>query len=130
MTCSTSSKIALVALLGVAVLFAVVAAWTMPRMRETFEAGESRVQVVHAKWCGHCTKLMQAGGEFSKLKASLPGVSIVAVDERSPEGKRAIEACGVKGFPDIRVMKGDKCGAPYGGERSAAAMKAWILKEI
>lgn len=130
--CSASTRYALYALLALAVLFGALAAFGMPRVRENFDAGNKAdgLQLVHATWCGHCKELLKQGGEWDKLKAALPGVRFVELDESTLEGKAAVKEGDVQGFPDIRAVKGRTTFKKYEGARTAAAMKAFVLENI
>ena len=130
--CSASTKYALYALLGLAVLFGALAAFGMPRVRESFEGGDmgDGLQLVHATWCGHCKELLKQGGEWDKLKAALPGVRIVELDEATLEGKAAVKEGDVQGFPDIRAVKGRATFKKYEGARTVEAMKAFVLANV
>ncbi len=143
--CAASTKFALMGLLALVALFGVAAAF-IPRVREGFWGGQrpflayeafsdgtekgDGVQLVHAKWCGHCTELLKAGGEWDKLKADLPGVRFSQLDEATLEGKAAIKEGDVRGFPDVRIVKGRETVRTYDGERSAPAMKAFVLAHV
>lgn len=130
-------------LLAVAVVFG-LAALFMPQVRERFMGAVSlegfdsekpdAIQLVHAQWCGHCTELLKAGGEWQQLKAMVPGVSFSELDESTVEGKAAINMCDIKGFPDIRAIKRSSKGPvsveAYTGPRKAKDLKAWILKVL
>lgn len=145
MKCGRSTKIAMCVLLAVAIVFG-CAAFFMPQVRERFMGGApvgaehfdtdkaDAVQLVHAKWCGHCTELLKAGGEWEKLKKMLPGVSFSELDESTVEGKAAINAGDIKGFPDIRAVKRSGTGPvsveTYDGPRKAKDLKAWVLKVV
>ena len=155
MKCGRSTKIAMCVLLAVAIVFG-CAAFFMPQVRERFAAVErfvgaaagrsiggaehfdtdkaDAVQLVHAKWCGHCTELLKPGGEWAKLKDMLPGVSFSELDESTVEGKAAISKCDIKGFPDVRAVKRSGAGPisveTYDGPRKAKDMRAWVLKVV
>jgi hypothetical protein len=145
--CDKSSRVALLVLLGVVAMFG-LAALCMPEVRERFMGGAriggvehfdtrkkgDAVQLVHATWCGHCKTLLEKGGAWSQLKASLPGVSFSELEESTVEAKAAVSRGKIKGFPDIRVVKrgpqGPETVAAYDGERTAPAMKAWVLQHV
>jgi hypothetical protein len=151
--CGRSTKIAMCVLLAVAIVFG-CAAFFMPQVRERFVGAAAgrfvgaaagpvgaehfdtdkadAIQLVHAKWCGHCTELLKPGGEWERLRKMLPGVSFSELDESTVEGKAAINAGDIKGFPDIRAVKRTSTGPlsieTYDGPRKAKDMKAWVLK--
>lgn len=147
--CGRSTKIAMCVLLAVAIVFGCTA-FFMPQIRERFMGGAAgqhiggaehfdtdkpdAIQLVHAKWCGHCTELLKAGGEWEKLKKILPGVPFSELDESTVEGKAAINAGDIKGFPDVRAVKRTSTGPvsieTYDGPRKAKDMKAWVLKVV
>jgi thiol-disulfide isomerase/thioredoxin len=140
--CGPGAKTALIVLLAIALLFG-AAAFFIPQVRERFgsrtetfdpvvaqDSGKGDgVQLVHAKWCGHCKTLLKNGGEWAKLKKQLPGVRFVELDEATIEGKAAIAKGDIKGFPDIRIVKGLETVKRYdSGDRTAAKMKAFVLQ--
>ena len=127
--CGRTSVIVLAVLLLGALGLAMMAVF-MPQVPEHFSAGPS-VQLVHAKWCGHCKTLLKPGGEWEKLKANMPGVRFAVLDESTLKGKAAVKKYDVAGFPDIRVVtaSGDTL-ATYSGQRTEPAMRDWVLKTI
>lgn len=142
MKCGRSTKIAMCVLLAVAIVFG-CAAFFMPQVRERFFVGGAEhfdtdkadaVQLVHAKWCGHCTELLKPSGVWEQVKKMLPGVSFSELDESTVEGKAAISKCDIKGFPDIRAVKSSSAGPisieTYDGPRTAKDIKAWVLKVV
>jgi thiol-disulfide isomerase/thioredoxin len=153
MKCGRSTKIAMCVLLAVAIVFG-CAAFFMPQVRERFVGAAAErfmggapvgaehfdtdkadaVQLVHAKWCGHCTELLKPSGVWEQLKKMLPGVSFSELDESTVEGKAAISKCDIKGFPDIRAVKSSSAGPvsieTYDGARTAKDLKAWVLKVV
>jgi thiol-disulfide isomerase/thioredoxin len=100
----------------------------MPQVREGFESGK-RVLLVHAKWCGHCRKLLEKGGVWESVKKELPGVRFEEVEES--QATEAIASLGVVSFPDIRIV--DTTGASvakYEGTRDARSIKQFVLANI
>jgi protein disulfide-isomerase A6 len=76
----------------------------------------------YAPWCGHCKSSAPA---FSKAAKKLDGVAKVGVVNCDDE-KELASRYGIKGFPSIKVFKGEgkKARRPddYNGERSASAI--------
>ena len=100
---------------------------------ESFEGGAAgrggrKLVVIHAAWCGHCTTLLSAGGVWSRVKKSLPGVHVTEIDEADEPD--LISKLDIKGFPDIRIMDGTRTVATFNGQRTVDAIVEFALKHI
>lgn len=74
-----------------------------------------------ASWCGHC-KTLKSSGEIDKLKED-PDVPV----EINEDDEEANKKYGVKGFPSILIVDGDK-RVPHKEARTAAAIKESFQK--
>jgi thiol-disulfide isomerase/thioredoxin len=94
-------------------------------------AGEKKLIIAKADWCGHCKKAMP---EFEKLKEAspilLPNESRVVVEILDADKDKAeMEAYQVKGFPTIMVVPSDGSGVmEYPGERTYAGVMDFLRK--
>lgn len=83
----------------------------------------------YAPWCGHCKALEP---EYKQAASDLAGqVKLGKVDCTENEG--LARRFGVSGYPTIKVFnygvenKKDSLATPYNGERTAAAIKTYML---
>lgn len=130
--CGKASVIALAVLLIGALGLALMAVFMPQVSAEHYSApGGASVQLLHAKWCGHCKTLLKGGGEWEKLQRGMPGIKFSVLDEGTLKGKAAVKKFDVSGFPDIRIItvSGDTLST-YSGQRTEPAMRDWILQNI
>ena len=83
---------------------------------------KKRLVLCHARWCGHCKKLMP---EWKKVKQSnlvdSRGLPVDVVDYEADDNKEAIKKYNVQGFPTI-LLEDSATNAepiPYNGQRNA-----------
>lgn len=106
-------------LLGVAVIFVLVAAWYTSKPKESFQnPSEPTFTMYYADWCGHCKT---AKPEFQKLVSKSPmdinGVKC-AVRMVSPEKQPELaKGKAIKGFPTFLMETPDGKTVEYKGSR-------------
>lgn len=118
---------------GTAILLALVLAVGLVfvasrRHTDHFTAPKKELLLVHAEWCGHCKRLLEAGGVWDNVKKSLPGVQIREVDEA--DNAELVGKLNVTSFPDIRIVQGDETVAQFEDERTKDSIIEFVLKHI
>ena len=132
----SSTALYMHAVIGALALATFAAEWfATPARARPFEpfakggaSGGRKLVVVHAAWCGHCTRLLAPGGVWSQVKRQLPGVAVQEIDEA--DAPDLVQALNIGGFPDIRVLDGKHTVATFKGERNASAIAEFALKHI
>jgi thiol-disulfide isomerase/thioredoxin len=93
---------------------------------------------VYATWCGYCQQLAP---EWSKLKKSLKNIKFVELEEKQINKKHQFEVKNstslnlinnkpqleVNGYPTIFKIQPNQKIEYYNGERTANAIKSWVL---
>ena len=92
--------------------------------------GNHKLVLYYAEWCGHCKV---AKPEFAKLGSTQTiGASTVDIQTvNAEEDKEAMKGVNVRGYPTIILYdpKG-KIVEEYGGERTEAALQAFLKKNV
>jgi len=78
----------------------------------------------YAPWCGHCKTLAP---EYEILATEFKDEDVLIAKVDCTENEAIAQAQGVRGFPTLKFFKGDAV-FEYQGERTAAALSAWIRK--
>ncbi|SPN96976.1 probable Protein disulfide-isomerase [Cephalotrichum gorgonifer] len=80
----------------------------------------------YAPWCGHCKSLAP---EYEEAATSLveKGIKLGKVD--CTEETELCSTYGVEGYPTLKVFRGKENVTPYGGQRKAAAITSYMIKQ-
>eukprot|EP01023_Acetabularia_acetabulum_P033025 TRINITY_DN3088_c0_g1_i5.p2 TRINITY_DN3088_c0_g1~~TRINITY_DN3088_c0_g1_i5.p2 ORF type:complete len:493 (-),score=120.10 TRINITY_DN3088_c0_g1_i5:304-1782(-) len=82
----------------------------------------------YAPWCGHCKKLTP---EWASAAKALKKEKVVLAKCDSTEHKELAAKFGVKGYPTIKVFKGDVDSfSDYKGPRDAAGIISYMSKQF
>jgi thiol-disulfide isomerase/thioredoxin len=105
---------------------------TVRRRRNTKMIGGSAdaltLNLYHMKGCGHCTRLQPIWEQLKqKLENENKGMHINSYDVTVPSQAKSIPA-DIRGFPTIRLYKGNTLVAEYDGDRNVKDMYNWLCK--
>ncbi|KAL2170058.1 hypothetical protein VTG60DRAFT_5330 [Thermothelomyces hinnuleus] len=79
-----------------------------------------------APWCGHCKALAP---EYEEAATSLKEKNIKLVKVDCTEETELCQQHGVEGYPTLKVFRGLDNVAPYKGQRKAAAITSYMVKQ-
>lgn len=97
---------------------------------ETVKANDKMVVEFYAPWCGHCKKLAP---EFEKAAEALKaeGIVLANVDATLEENKELASKYGVRGFPTLKMFRGDEeSSSEYQGPREADGIVTYCKGEF
>jgi protein disulfide-isomerase A1 len=79
-----------------------------------------------APWCGHCKALAP---EYEEAATSLKEKDIKLAKVDCTEEADLCKEYGVEGYPTLKVFRGPENISPYGGQRKAAAITSYMVKQ-
>ncbi|KAK4105294.1 disulfide isomerase PDI1 protein [Parathielavia hyrcaniae] len=79
-----------------------------------------------APWCGHCKALAP---EYEEAATSLKEKSIKLIKVDCTEESDLCQTHGVEGYPTLKVFRGLDNVSPYKGQRKAAAITSYMIKQ-
>ncbi|KAK4239831.1 protein disulfide-isomerase [Achaetomium macrosporum] len=79
-----------------------------------------------APWCGHCKALAP---EYEEAATSLKEKNIKLAKVDCTEETDLCQQHGVEGYPTLKVFRGLDNVAPYKGQRKAAAITSYMIKQ-
>ncbi|KAL2161469.1 hypothetical protein VTH06DRAFT_8031 [Thermothelomyces fergusii] len=79
-----------------------------------------------APWCGHCKALAP---EYEEAATSLKEKNIKLVKVDCTEETELCQQHGVEGYPTLKVFRGLDNVSPYKGQRKAAAITSYMVKQ-
>ncbi|KAF5516927.1 Protein disulfide-isomerase [Colletotrichum siamense] len=79
-----------------------------------------------APWCGHCKALAP---EYEEAATSLKEKNIKLVKVDCTEEADLCQEYGVEGYPTLKVFRGPESISPYSGQRKAAAITSYMVKQ-
>ncbi|KAH6845381.1 protein disulfide-isomerase precursor [Chaetomium sp. MPI-CAGE-AT-0009] len=79
-----------------------------------------------APWCGHCKALAP---EYEEAATSLKEKDIKVVKVDCTEEAELCQQHGVEGYPTLKVFRGLDNVSPYKGQRKAAAITSYMVKQ-
>ncbi|OAQ63360.1 protein disulfide-isomerase precursor [Pochonia chlamydosporia 170] len=79
-----------------------------------------------APWCGHCKALAP---EYEEAATSLKEKNIKLAKIDCTEEADLCQKHGVEGYPTLKVFRGADNVAPYNGQRKAAAITSYMVKQ-
>lgn len=97
---------------------------------ETVKANDKLVVEFYAPWCGHCKKLAP---EYEKAAETLKeeGIVLANVDATLDENKELAAKYGVRGFPTLKMFRGDEeSSSEYQGPREAPGIVTYCKSEF
>eukprot|EP01025_Chloroclados_australasicus_P038787 TRINITY_DN4005_c0_g1_i4.p1 TRINITY_DN4005_c0_g1~~TRINITY_DN4005_c0_g1_i4.p1 ORF type:complete len:470 (-),score=80.65 TRINITY_DN4005_c0_g1_i4:246-1655(-) len=80
----------------------------------------------YAPWCGHCNELKPKYRSLSNAVKGVVKVGAVNCEQQ----KQLCQEHGVSGYPSIKAFVPGSKPKDYKGDRSAEAMKNWVLKLV
>ncbi|KAI5466614.1 thioredoxin-like domain-containing protein [Mariannaea sp. PMI_226] len=80
----------------------------------------------YAPWCGHCKALAP---EYEEAATSLKEKKIRLAKVDCTEEKDLCADYGVEGYPTLKVFRGLEDIKPYSGQRKAAAITSYMVKQ-
>ncbi|PSR92246.1 protein disulfide isomerase [Coniella lustricola] len=84
------------------------------------------MQTVFAPWCGHCKALAP---EYEEAATTLKEKDIKLVKVDCTEESDLCQQYGVEGYPTLKVFRGPENHTPYKGQRKAAAITSYMIKQ-
>ncbi|EGS17411.1 uncharacterized protein CTHT_0067360 [Thermochaetoides thermophila DSM 1495] len=79
-----------------------------------------------APWCGHCKALAP---EYEEAATNLKDKNIKLVKVDCTEETELCQEHGVEGYPTLKVFRGLDNVTPYKGQRKAAAITSYMIKQ-
>ncbi|KAL2022801.1 hypothetical protein VTK56DRAFT_4617 [Thermocarpiscus australiensis] len=79
-----------------------------------------------APWCGHCKALAP---EYEEAATSLKEKNIKLAKVDCTEESELCQQHGVEGYPTLKVFRGLDNVSPYKGQRKAAAITSYMIKQ-
>ncbi|KAK2589720.1 protein disulfide-isomerase precursor [Conoideocrella luteorostrata] len=80
----------------------------------------------YAPWCGHCKALAP---EYEEAATTLKEKNIKLAKVDCTEEADLCQKHGVEGYPTLKVFRGLENVAPYNGQRKAAAITSYMVKQ-
>ncbi|KAI8965819.1 protein disulfide isomerase [Daldinia sp. FL1419] len=79
-----------------------------------------------APWCGHCKALAP---EYEEAATTLKEKSIKLAKVDCTEESELCQTYGVEGYPTLKIFRGPENITPYTGQRKAAAITSYMIKQ-
>ncbi|KAI1118849.1 protein disulfide-isomerase [Nemania sp. NC0429] len=79
-----------------------------------------------APWCGHCKALAP---EYEEAATTLKEKDIKLVKVDCTEEQDLCQTYGVEGYPTLKIFRGPDKVTPYSGQRKAAAITSYMIKQ-
>ncbi|KAI2618901.1 protein disulfide isomerase [Hypoxylon sp. NC1633] len=79
-----------------------------------------------APWCGHCKALAP---EYEEAATTLKEKSIKLAKVDCTEESELCQTYGVEGYPTLKIFRGPENVTPYTGQRKAAAITSYMIKQ-
>ncbi|KAI1802368.1 protein disulfide isomerase [Daldinia bambusicola] len=79
-----------------------------------------------APWCGHCKALAP---EYEEAATTLKEKSIKLAKVDCTEESELCQTYGVEGYPTLKIFRGPDNITPYTGQRKAAAITSYMIKQ-
>ncbi|KAI0539671.1 thioredoxin-like domain-containing protein [Xylaria digitata] len=127
----SARNIALGLLAAAAVVSAADAASDVVQLKkDDFEAFVKENSLVLAEffapWCGHCKALAP---EYEEAATTLKEKDIKLVKVDCTEEQDLCQSYGVEGYPTLKIFRGLDNITPYSGQRKAAAITSYMIKQ-
>ncbi|KAJ2969881.1 hypothetical protein NUW58_g9866 [Xylaria curta] len=79
-----------------------------------------------APWCGHCKALAP---EYEEAATTLKEKNIKLAKVDCTEEQDLCQTYGVEGYPTLKIFRGPDNVTPYSGQRKAAAITSYMIKQ-
>ncbi|KAI1083015.1 protein disulfide isomerase [Whalleya microplaca] len=79
-----------------------------------------------APWCGHCKALAP---EYEEAATTLKEKNIKLAKVDCTEESELCQTYGVEGYPTLKIFRGPESITPYAGQRKAAAITSYMIKQ-
>ncbi|KAH9996939.1 protein disulfide isomerase [Xylariaceae sp. FL0662B] len=79
-----------------------------------------------APWCGHCKALAP---EYEEAATTLKEKNIKLAKVDCTEETDLCQTYGVEGYPTLKIFRGPDSITPYAGQRKAAAITSYMIKQ-
>ncbi|KAI1310345.1 protein disulfide-isomerase [Xylaria venustula] len=79
-----------------------------------------------APWCGHCKALAP---EYEEAATTLKEKDIKLAKVDCTEEQDLCQKYGVEGYPTLKIFRGPENITPYSGQRKAAAITSYMIKQ-
>ncbi|KAF4974042.1 hypothetical protein FZEAL_9014 [Fusarium zealandicum] len=103
-----------------------VAQLTQDTFNEFVKANDLVLAEFFAPWCGHCKALAP---EYEEAATSLKEKNIKLAKIDCTEEADLCKSFGVEGYPTLKVFRGPESHSPYSGQRKAAAITSYMVKQ-
>lgn len=121
-----SSLAALLAAAGLAIADSDVTQLKKDSFDEFVKSNDLVLAEFFAPWCGHCKALAP---EYEEAATTLKEKNIKLVKVDCTEEADLCQTYGVEGYPTLKVFRGLDNISPYQGQRKAAAITSYMIKQ-
>lgn len=121
-----STLAALLAAAGLAIADSDVTQLKKDNFDEFVKANDLVLAEFFAPWCGHCKALAP---EYEEAATTLKEKNIKLVKVDCTEESDLCQTYGVEGYPTLKVFRGLDNVSPYQGQRKAAAITSYMIKQ-
>ncbi|KYK56040.1 protein disulfide isomerase [Drechmeria coniospora] len=103
-----------------------VASLTKETFKDFIKSNDLVLAEFFAPWCGHCKALAP---EYEEAATSLKAKNIRLCKIDCTEEADLCQEYDVEGYPTLKVFRGEDNVAPYNGQRKAAAITSYMVKQ-
>ncbi|POR34254.1 Protein disulfide-isomerase [Tolypocladium paradoxum] len=103
-----------------------VASLTKDTFKDFVKSNDLVLAEFFAPWCAHCKHLAP---EYEEAATSLKAKNIKLAKVDCTEEADLCQEYGVEGYPTLKVFRGAENISPYNGQRKAAAITSYMVKQ-